>query len=58
MTKANSNKASLIEERDDMEGAIKNYLDPYDRFATRMRASIHSSQGKSSTGNHSAVEQE
>ena len=56
MTKAN--KASLIEERADMEGAMKNYLDPYDRFATRMRASIHSSQGRSSTGNHTAEEQE
>ena len=34
-------KKSRIEEREDMEGAMKSYLNPHDRFATRMKASMN-----------------
>jgi len=34
-------KASRIEEKEEMEGAMKSYLNPHDRFATRMKASLH-----------------
>lgn len=30
-----------------MEGAMKSYLNPHDRFATRMKASMHGSQAAS-----------
>lgn len=33
-------RASRIEEKDGMEGAMKSYLNPHDRFAERMRASL------------------
>ena len=34
-------KKSLIEEREEVEDAVKSYLNPHDRFATRMRASMN-----------------
>ena len=33
-------KRSRIEEKEGMEDAMKQYLNPHDRFATRMRASM------------------
>lgn len=33
-------RKSQIEEKDEVEGAVKNYLNPHDRFANRMRASM------------------
>jgi len=33
-------KRSRIEEKEDIEGAMKSYLNPHDRFATRMKASM------------------
>ena len=39
-------KASRIEEKADMEGAMKSYLNPHDRFATRMKASMTGSQAQ------------
>lgn len=33
-------KASRIEEKENMEDAMKNMLNPNDRFATRMKASM------------------
>ena len=33
-------RASRAEQREDMEGAMKSYLNPHDRFATRMKASM------------------
>ncbi len=33
-------RASRIEEKDGMESAMKSYLNPHDRFAERMRASL------------------
>ena len=37
-------KKSRIEEREDTEDAVKAYLNPHDRFATRMRASMTGSK--------------
>ena len=34
-------KQSRIEEKGEMEGAMKSYLNPHDRFATRMKASMN-----------------
>lgn len=34
-------KRSRIEQKEDMEGAMKAYLNPHDRFATRMKASMN-----------------
>lgn len=36
-------KRSRIEEKESMEGAMKSYLNPHDRFATRMKASMNKS---------------
>lgn len=36
-------KASRIEEKEELEGAMKSYLNPHDRFATRMKASMRKS---------------
>lgn len=41
-------KASMAEQKEDMEGAMKSYLNPHDRFAQRMRASMSGSQARSS----------
>ena len=33
-------RASRVEEKEGMEDAMKSYLNPHDRFAERMRASL------------------
>ena len=49
-------KKSRVEEREDMEGAMKSYLNPHDRFATRMKASMTKSSSLAQPG--SSAEQE
>lgn len=41
-------RASMAEQQEDMEGAMKSYLNPHDRFAQRMRASMKRSQADAS----------
>ena len=36
-------RQSRIEEKEGMEDAMKSYLNPHDRFATRMKASMRGS---------------
>ena len=49
-------KASRIEEKENIEGAVKNLLNPNDRFATRMKASL--SKGSRADVGNDANEQE
>ena len=37
-------RKSMQEQKEGMEDAMKGYLNPHDRFATRMRASLRGSQ--------------
>jgi zinc transporter ZupT len=43
-------KKSRIEEKEDMNGAMKSYLNPHDRFATRMKASMRGSNAAAENG--------
>ena len=47
-------KASRIVEKEGTEGAMKSYLNPHDRFATRMKASM---TGKVEADSHQNDEQ-
>jgi zinc transporter ZupT len=44
-------RKSRIEEKEELEGAMKSYLNPHDRFATRMKASMNKGSSAAVGGN-------